>query len=461
MKNIQKIEEGQKITGTVYKVDRNEVIVDIGYSTEGTIQLSHLTRLDVDSAEELISEGDEIEAIVSKIDEDDEYVLLSRLEIEQDEMFEALQNKFENDETVEVKVLQEVKGGLKCRLYGFNVFMPKSEVSNEYTEDFKPYVGKTLPAKIVEIGRPKGRITIVVSHKAIEKEKEEARKQEELEKIKEGEVLEGTVSKLMSYGAFIRFEQVEGLLHISEISHHRLKYPSEKLEEGQKVKVKVIGEDGDKRSLSMRALEPTPWEQFAETHSEGDKVTAKVVKKMDFGMILEVAPGVTGLLHKSNYSWNPRYNLAGDVEVGDTFEVQILSIDTESRKMRLSKKHLEYNPWEDVNVEIGEEVAGEVKELQPQGALVEVQGVFAFLPISEIQEEHVEKVSDVLSEGDLINAIVLKFNRERWQMVISKQAYEKKRIEDEYKKHLKGDDKESESQTLGELFADKLKDFQK
>jgi len=458
---IKNIEEGKTVKGTVYDVKDNEVIVDIGYSTEGTIYLDRLTRLDVDTAHDVVKKGDEIEAVVQKKDDEAGIVLLSRVEIEQQELFEELQNKFESDEVLEATVRSVLKGGLKVRAHGFDMFMPKSEVSMEYTEDFQPYVGKTIPIKIIEIGRKNNRFKIVVSHRAVQRDQEKIKKQEELKNINEGDVLEGTVQKLAPYGAFVRFDKVEGLLHISEMSHHRIKKPSDVVKEGDTVKVKIIGEDGDKRSLSMKALEPSPWEKFAENHKPGDRVQGKVVKKMQFGILVEVERDVAGIVHKHDYSWNPRFNLAGNVNVGDEIEVQILSIDAENRKMRLSKKHLEYNPWEDVDVKIGDEISGEVKELQPRGALIETNGVEAFLPISEIQESHVDQVGDVFSEGDVINAIVLKFNKENWQMVVSKKAYDSKKVRDEYKKHLKSENKSDQSQTLGELFAEKFKDLKK
>ena len=456
--NFKNIKEGTIVEGKVYQVKDNEVIVIVeGSPTEGTIYLDNLTTKDVGSAKDIVSEGDIIEAEVKKKDDEAGVLLLSRIGIERKEIFEDLQNKFDNEETFEATVKDRNKGGLIVRAYGIDMFMPAREVSMEYTEDLSEYLGKTLEVKLIEISRRK----IVVSHKAVERQKKQESKQEELKGIQEGDVLEGTVSKLMPYGAFVRFDEVEGLLHVSEMSHHRVTKPSDILKEGETVEVKVIGVKGQKRSLSLKALQKTPWEKFAEAHKPGDKVQGKVVKKMQFGILVEVEKDVAGIINKQDYSWNPRFNLAGNVNVGDEIEAQILSIDPENRKMQLSKKHLEYNPWEDVKVKVGETVSGEVKEFQSNGALVEVHGVYAFLPIGEIQEKRVEDVKDVLSEGEVINATVLKFDPKKWQMVISKKAYDEKQVRDEYKKHLKSENEEDQSQTLGELFADKLKGFKK
>ncbi len=455
--NLKNIQEGQKVKGKVYEVKDGEVIVDIGYTTEGTIDLENLTRKNYTSCHELVKEGDEIEAIVKKKDDDAGLVLLSRLEIEEEEIFEELQNKFEQDEIFEATVKEHNKGGLIVKAFGFDMFMPAREVSKGYTENLADYVGQTLDVKIIEISRKK----IVVSRRAVEKAIEKAEKDKELENINEGDVVKGTVSKLMPYGAFIRLGRVEGLLHISEMSHHRIKEPSEVVKEGDELEVKVIEAKGKKRGLSLKALQPTPWDEFAKNHQTGDKVTGKVVKKMQFGILVEVEPDVAGIIHKNDYSWNPRFNLAGNVNVGDEVEAQILSIDADKKRMQLSKKHLEYNPWEDVSVKVGETVSGEVKTIQSNGALIEVQGVYGFLPIGEISEKHIASVEEALKEGDVINATVLKFSKKDWQMVLSKKQHDQKSIRDEYKKHLKSENKEDQSQTLGELFADKFKDMKK
>ncbi len=446
------------ITGTVYKVTKNEVTVDIGYVTEGTIYLNELTKQPVDSCEEVVKEGDEIEVIVKKVDDEAGIVLLSRLEIEERKAFDTLQTYFNEDTTFEAKVLKTNKGGLVLTAIGYDrLFMPFSEISMDYvsSDDAEKYIGKTLKVRVIEIKRNR----VIVSHKIVERAELKKQKKEELKDLNVGDVLEGEVSRIMPYGAFVRFGQVEGLLHISEISHYNVKNVSDVLKEGQTVTVKIIDQKNDKRSLSMKALEKTPWDTFQENHKVGDEVTGKVVKKMQFGMLLEVEKEVVGMLNRYDYSWDPRHNVAGDVEVGDEINVKILNIDSKNKRMTLSKKHLEYNPWEDVNVKVGQAVSGEVKEIQDNGAIVDIHDVNAFLPIGEIVDRRIGSVSEELKEGDVINAIVKRFDKRAWQMVISKKDYDEKQVRDEYKKHLKSENKEDTTQTLGELFAEKLKDF--
>ncbi len=455
--SFKNIQEGNKVEGTIYQVKDNEVIVDVGYSTEGTIYLDNLTTKDVGSAKELYKEGDKIEAIVKKKDDETGVLLLSRIDLEKQEIFEDLQNKFQNEETFEARVKERNKGGLIVRAFGLDMFMPAREVSLAYTDDLSKYVDQVLKVKLIEISRRK----LVVSHKAVEIDEQKIKKAEALKNLKKGDTIEGKVSTIKDYGAFVNLGEVEGLLHISELSHHKVKHPKDVLEVGQTINVKILEVKNKRISLSLKALQETPWEAFAKKYKSGDQLKGKVVKKMQFGILVEVADDVAGIINKNDYSWDPRFNLAGNVNVGDEIDVQILSIDSDKKRMQLSKKHLEYNPWEDVKVSVGEVVSGEVKEIQSRGALVEVHGVYAFLPIGEVSEERIDSVGDVLNEGDVINAIVLKFDRRRWQMVISKKAHDEKKERDEFKKHLRSENKEEQSQTLGELFADKFKNMKK
>ncbi len=453
MKNLK---EGMIVNGTVYQVKDGEVIVTIPNSpVEGTITLEHLTKRAIQSAKDIVQVGDNIEAEVIK--KTDEILLLSCLPIEQRKTFDTLQVYFNEDKSVDGKVLRAVRGGLIVNVDGLDCFMPASEVSVGYTAELEPFVGQTLKVRVLEIKRNK----VVVSHKLVEKDAVKEAKQAELETISVGDVLEGTVVKILDFGAFVRFNQVEGLLHISELSHHNVKQVSDVLTEGQTVTVKVIDAKKNKRSLSLKALQPTPWEEFAKEHKVGDSVQGKIVKKMKFGMLVEVARDVAGMLNKLDYSWDPRFNLAGNVEVGQQIDVKILSMDVKNGKMQLSKKHLEYNPWDDVKVRVGEKVSGVVKAFQDNGALVEVQGVNAFLPISEIQDQRIDKVQDVLKLEEVINATVTKFSARDWQMVISKKEHDDKAVRDEYKKYLKSENKEEQVQTLGELFAEKFKALKK
>jgi len=205
-------------------------------------------------------------------------------------------------------------------------------------------------------------------------------------------------------------------------------------------------------------LEPTPWDKYTEEHKVGDEVTGKVVRKMKNAMLLEVAKDVVGMISSRDYSWNPHENLAGMVEVGDEVNVKILSIDVKKRRMSLSKKHLEYNPWADVSVKKGEQISGTVTELQSNGAIVQVQNVNAFLPIGEISSERISQVSDALKLEDVINAIVLDVDKDNWRMKISIKALKDQKERELFEKY-KESEEEVKKQTLGDLFKDKFDEF--
>jgi small subunit ribosomal protein S1 len=453
---FKNVREGSIVKGTIYEVKATELIVVIeGVPTEGTLSLEQISKKPILSLKDLYKKGDVMDVQVIK--KDDENLILSRLDIERQQTFDAMQDFFSQDHAFEALVKGANRGGLSLDYDGYELFMPASEVSTTYTANLADYAGKKLLVKVIEIRRDK----VVVSHKSVEKEGQKINKQKELESIKVGDVLEGTVIKILDFGAFIRFEYAEGLVHISQLSHHQVDKVSDVLKEGQKVKVKVIDAEGEKRGLSIKALEATPWEAYAKSHKEGSKVTGKIIKKMQFGFLVEVAPDVVGMVNKFDYSWDPNYNLAGHVNEGEEIDVQILSIDAKKRRMQLSKKHLEYNPWDDVKVKVGEKVSGEVKVLQSGGALVEIQGVNAYLPIGEIKEERLERVADALKEGDVINAVVKKFDPQRWSLVISKIAYEEQKSREEYQQYMKTEDQETQSQTLGEMFAEKFASLKK
>lgn len=453
---FKNVREGSIVKGTIYEVRATELIVAIdGVPTEGTLSLEQISKKPILSLKDLYKKGDPIDVQVIK--KDDENLILSRLDIERQNIFDALQDFFSQDQAFEALVKGANRGGLSLDYDGYELFMPASEVSTAYTASLADFGGKKLLVKVIEIRRDK----VVVSHKSVEKESQKINKQKELESIKVGDVLDGTVIKILDFGAFIRFTYAEGLVHISQLAHRQVDKVSEVLKEGQKVKVKVIDADGEKRGLSIKALEATPWEAYAKSHKEGSKVSGKIIKKMQFGFLVEVAPDVVGMVNKFDYSWDPNYNLAGHVNEGDEIEIQILSIDAKKRRMQLSKKHLEYNPWDDIKVKIGEKVSGVVKVLQSGGALVEIQGVNAYLPIGEIKEERLERVADALKEGEVINAVVKKFDPLRWSLVISKIAYEDQTSREEYQQYMKTEAKETQSQTLGEMFAEKFASLKK
>jgi small subunit ribosomal protein S1 len=450
---MTKVKVGKTVTGTVIQVTDDLAYVDIQAFADGIIYRDGLS-LDgsVQSCKDVLKEGEEVTFKITKIDHENQRILLSRREMLREEKREEFDRMAEN-ERITVHVKKVTKGGLVCSHDGIEMFMPLSHIDVERInpQDFKD---KDLECIVIENTDRK----IIVSRKIVQQADLRKKQQEAYDALEIGSVHSGTITKLMPYGAFISLGEVEGLLHVSEISHHRVEKPSDELNEGDTIDVKLIKKEKGRLSLSRKALLPTPWQVFAETHKVGDEVEGKVVRKMKNAMLLEVEKDVVGIINNKDYSWNPKDNLAGEVEVGDVIPVKILSMDVKRRRMSLSKKHLTYNPWSDVSVKKGEEVSGTVVELQTNGALVQVQNVNAFLPISEIKNEHVERVSDALKVDQVINALVLDVDKRNWNMKLSIKQLQQKKEREMFEKY-KETSEDMKTQTLGELFADKFEEL--
>ena len=450
---MNNVKVGRVVEGTVFQVNDDVCYVDLGAFADGLVNKEHLSLTPINSCKEVVKEGDVLNFKVSQINYDDQRIILSRLSMLRDENRIKFDDEMTSDARLTAKVTRVTRGGLQLRYNDIELFMPASHVDTKRVEleDFK---GRTLECKIIENDGRK----VVVSRREIIKEDARAARKVALEKIQVGDKQEGTVTKVLDFGAFVRLDLVEGLLHRSEISHYRVKDVSEVLKEGDKVTVEVIKKENNKIGLSMKSMEKTPWESFNESNKVGDEVEGVIVKKMATGMLMAVEREVVGIINDRDYSWNPRENLAGNVEVGDKLSVKILTLDPEKRRMSLSKKHLEYNPWNDVSVKVNEEVSGTVEELQSKGALVKVQGVKAFLPISEITSDRVNQIADVLKVDDVIKALVLEVDKRNWRMKLSIKALadqKERAIFENYKKT----EETVKKQTLGDLFEDKFKEF--
>lgn len=453
--NIPKV--GDIIKGTVVKVDKEEVLVDVGYMFEGTIFKEHLTLDKVEDATEVFSVGDEIEAKVTKIShgDDDNVLLLSRIEIEKNKIREQYRDDLEVDADVVARVKRAVKGGLLLDYHTIELFLPDSLITlgRISDEEKKKLVGKEIKVRIIDVRKERRRTKYIANRKTIEYDEAKAKEQEEIDQLEVGQVIKGTVTNTVKFGAFVRVtENVEGLVHISELSHHHVDKTEDVLSVGDEVEVKIIKIKGKRISLSIKALQESPWEKFLKEHKVGDKVTAKVVKKMGYGMLMEVEPDVVGLLNRYDYSWNPNDNLAGRVEEGDELEVEITSINEDKKQFTLSKKHLEYNPWADLKIKRGDFVSATVKEIKEKGAVVEVEEVEGFLPIGEISKEHIDKVEDVLSVDDIMTVEVKQFNPKQWKLIVSLKDVEEKKNRKAFEKELNKN--VSASQSLADLFED-------
>ena len=453
MVNIPKV--GQILTGTVVRVTDEEVLVDIGYMFEGTIYKDHLSNAKVLSAKDLVKIGDTITAKVTKISHGDQnnILLLSCKDIEKQAKKDKFREDLAIDKDVTCKVKKAVKGGLLLDYNTIELFLPDSLIMLEdVTEDGKiALVGQEIVVRIIDIRSERDKEKFIANRKQILYESIKKQEKAEISALEVDSVIKGVVTKILDFGAFVKLsDHVEGLIHISELSHFHTKKVSDVLETGQEVEVKITKISGKRISLSMKALQEKPWDVFMNKYKVGDKVTGKVVKKMQYGILLEIEKETTGLLNRMDYSWDPQDNLAGRVQVGDQVEVEITSINEDKQQFTLSKKHLEYNPWADLKLRIGELVSATVKTILEKGAVLEVSGVEAFLPIREISDEHINRVEDVLKVGDIITVEVTSFYPREWKMSVSLNRVVEKKQRKEYESHLK--DNVSANQSLADLF---------
>ena len=348
--------ENDRVKGTVTKVEEKQVLVAIeGSKIDGIIPISELSSLHVEQASDVVKEGDVLDLIVTKVEE--EALVVSKRKVDAEIAWQEMQRRFENNEIFEATISDVVKGGLVVDL-GIRGFVPASLVEDHYVEDFSDYKGKQLTFKIVELDRDKSRI--ILSHRAvIESEKLEKKKQA-LHHIQAGQILEGKVQRITDFGAFVDIGGVDGLVHISQLSHEHVEKPSDVIEEGQLVKVKVLSVDHDNEriSLSIKETQPGPWADIEEKAPKGTVLTGKVKRLVSFGAFVEVFPGVEGLVHNSQIS-HKHINTPHEVlKEGQEVQVKVLDVNTQDSRLSLSIKDLEEREEEVVDYELPEETKG-------------------------------------------------------------------------------------------------------
>ncbi|QLK86131.1 30S ribosomal protein S1 [Staphylococcus sp. 17KM0847] len=348
---IQDIKEGDKITGEVQQINDKHVVVHVnGGKYNGIIPISQLSTHHIDDVNEVVKVGDEVGAYVTKVEIDEENetgsYILSKRQLEEEKSYEFLQEKLDNNETIEAKVTEVVKGGLVVDV-GQRGFIPASLISTEYIEDFSDYEGKVLELKVEELDPENNRV--ILSRKAVEAEENTKKKAALLQSIQAGDVIEGKVARLTNFGAFIDLGGVDGLVHVSELSHEHVKTPDEVVSIGETVKVKVrsVEPDAERVSLSIKDTLPSPFETIQSQFNEGDIVEGKVVRLASFGAFVEIGPGLQGLVHISEISHKHIGTPNEAVEPGQTVNVKILGINPDEERISLSIKAA--TPEEDVN----------------------------------------------------------------------------------------------------------------
>ena len=334
------INEGEVVHGTVVRVDKDEVLVDIGYKSEGVIPVSELSiRRSVNPADE-VSVGDEIAALVMTKEDAEGRLILSKKRARFEIAWKAIEQAHEQGEPVTGRVIEVVKGGLILDL-GVRGFLPASLVDIRRVQDLDEFLGQELRCKVIELNR--SRNNVVLSRRAVLEDERKEMRQAILDKLNPGDVVEGTISNIVDFGAFVDLDGMDGLIHISELSWSHVNHPSEVLEIGQKVDVKVLDIDRERQriSLGLKQTQTDPWQQVLESYNEGDVVSGKVTKVVTFGAFVEILPGVEGLVHISELAQHHVENPREVVSQGDTVNVRILEVDAERRRLSLSLKRVD------------------------------------------------------------------------------------------------------------------------
>lgn len=338
MAEVKDFSVGEIVTGTVTKVEEKQAYVNVGYKMDGIIPISELSSLHVEKVSDVLNEGDEVELQVIKLT--DEELVLSKRAVAAEKAWDDLSEKHENSETFEAEVADVVKGGLVVDL-GVRGFIPASLVERHYVEDFSDYKGKTLRVKVVEMDKEKNKL--ILSQRAVLDEEAAEKKRETLNQLNAGDLLEGTVQRLTDFGAFVDIGGVDGLVHISQMAHHHVDTPSEVVNEGDVVKVKVLGVDPDNEriSLSIKDTLPGPWEALEGKFQHGDVVEGTVKRLVSFGAFVEIAPGVEGLVHISQIA-NRHIGTPGEVlKEGESVKAKVLDVNVTERRISLSIRALE------------------------------------------------------------------------------------------------------------------------
>src|ERR1700740_60319 len=377
---LHPFQEGDVVTGHVVRIDNDEVLVDIGYKSEGVIPSSELSiRKSVDPGDE-VHLGEEVDALVLTKEDQDGRLILSKKRARFEKAWRRIEEAAESGEAVEGLVIEVVKGGLIIDL-GVRGFLPASLVDIRRVQDLDEFLGQELQCKVIELNR--SRNNVVLSRRAVLEEERKEMRQAILDKLQPGDVVEGQISNIVDFGAFVDLDGMDGLIHISELSWSHVNHPSEVLEIGQTVKVKVLDIDRERQriSLGLKQTQTAPWAQVLESSQEGDVVRGTVTKVVTFGAFVEILPGVEGLVHISELAQHHVENPRELIQPGDTVRVKILEIDSERRRLSLSLKRVDDGmpvspkPGEDAappTIDLSEDVfsdsavAAEAPELEPE-----------------------------------------------------------------------------------------------
>ncbi|MFV0174400.1 30S ribosomal protein S1 [Empedobacter falsenii] len=408
---LEDLHENEVFKGQVVRITDKEAIVDINFKSEGVISLNEF-RYNQD-----LKVGDIVEVMVDQREDKNGQLILSHKKARTLNAWDAVNKAHDSQEIVNGYIKARTKGGMIVDVFGIEAFLPGSQIDVKPIRDYEQFVGKTMEFKVVKIN-PEFK-NVVVSHKALIEADIEVQKKEIVAQLEKGQVLEGEVKNITSYGVFVDLGGVDGLIHITDLSWSRINHPSEILEDGQKINVVILDFDEDKSriQLGIKQLEAHPWDALDADIKVGDKVKGKVVVLADYGAFVEVAPGVEGLIHVSEMSWSTHLRSAQDfVKVGDEVEAVVLTLDREERKMSLGIKQLTPDPWTDITTKypVGSTHKGKVRNFTNFGVFVELEeGVDGLIYISDLSwTKKIKHPSEFCAVDDILDVVVLELDVE-------------------------------------------------
>ena len=420
---LNKVSEHQVVDGTVISVDKKEVVVNIGYKSDGIIPASEF-RYNPD-----LKAGDVVEVYVENAEDKKGQLVLSHKKARMSKSWERVNAALEAQEIIQGYIKCRTKGGMIVDVFGIEAFLPGSQIDVHPIRDYDQFVGKTMEFKVVKINQEFR--NVVVSHKALIEAELEAQKQEIIGKLEKGQILEGVVKNITSYGVFVDLGGVDGLIHITDLSWGRVDDPHKVVELDQKINVVILDFDEEKKriALGLKQLTPHPWDALDPNLKVGDHVKGKVVVIADYGAFVEIQPGVEGLIHVSEMSWSQHLRSAQEfLKVGDEIEAVILTLDRDERKMSLGIKQLKEDPWEAIEVKypVGSKHAARVRNFTNFGVFVELEeGVDGLIHISDLSwTKKVKHPSEFTQVGAEIDVIVLDIDKENRRLSLGHKQLE-------------------------------------
>ncbi len=411
---LSKVVENDVTEGIVTAISKREVIVNIGYKSEGVIMAPEF-RYNPD-----LKVGDKVEVYVETAEDRKGQLVLSHKKARALRSWDMVNDAFNANEIVKGYVKTRTKGGMIVDIFGIEAFLPGSQIDIKPIRDYDQFVDTTMDFKIVKINQEFR--NVVVSHKALIEAELELQKSEIIGKLEKGQVLEGTVKNITSYGVFVDLGGVDGLIHITDLSWGRINHPEEVVKLDEKIRVVILDFDESKKriALGLKQLTVHPWEALDANLKVGDKVKGKVVLIADYGAFVEIEPGVEGLIHVSEMSWSPRLRIAQDfLKVGDEVEAQVLTLDRDEKKMSLGLKQLVANPWENIREKypVGSKHSAVVRNVTNFGVFAELEeGIEGLVHISDISWTKIKHPSEFVQAGDTIDVVILDFDEENHKL---------------------------------------------